>query len=244
MKKFFILSAGRTGSSLLAACMADAGANFGMAEGDWDRNAGAMEHPGIHAVVDPYLRAMSWSENTPPMGCGKFQWKRWRKQSKQVAKSLFGTVDYFKLPGIADVLAEIALRHGYEVVPIINTRPFAETVNGMMANNDIPFRQLADVYCRTYENALVWLHRFGGCVVDYTDLMSESAVTWAKDIEAVTGLDARTILDARSKRMKPARNSDAFPLSDPRAVVIYETITNSRRADRSSNAYRSQARAR
>ena len=56
-RRFFIVTVGRTGSSLLASILADAGADFGVqGKADWDPAGGAYEHPSLVPVIRKFER--------------------------------------------------------------------------------------------------------------------------------------------------------------------------------------------
>ena len=56
--RFIMVTTGRSGSSLLAAIIADAGGNFGFpSEDEWDPAAGAMEHPVAQEASRLFRRA-------------------------------------------------------------------------------------------------------------------------------------------------------------------------------------------
>ena len=54
-RRFFVVTVGRTGSSLLASILADAGADFGVqSEDKWDSGGGAYELPSLEPVVQQF----------------------------------------------------------------------------------------------------------------------------------------------------------------------------------------------
>ncbi len=56
--RFIMVTTGRSGSSLLAAIIADAGGNFGFPpEDEWDPESGAMEHPLAQQASHLFRRA-------------------------------------------------------------------------------------------------------------------------------------------------------------------------------------------
>lgn len=75
---------------------------------------------------------------------------------------------------------------------------------------------------RTYLDALYALERYGGTVIDYSEMMDPDCDDWAFALEAITGFDAGELIKARKRLLKPrrfARDASAVWLpSDLRAV--------------------------
>jgi len=65
--RYLIVGTGRSGSSLLSAILADAGANFNMPKmSSWDRKTGAYEHPKLHSAYKWYSRSQKITKSVLP----------------------------------------------------------------------------------------------------------------------------------------------------------------------------------
>ncbi|HYC14851.1 MAG TPA: hypothetical protein VEC75_11410, partial [Stellaceae bacterium] len=75
-QRFFILTTGRTGSSLLSAIMAEAGADFGpqLAIERRTVRGTSMEHPGIRRAAYHFRQALAESPRKPVATLSK--WRR------------------------------------------------------------------------------------------------------------------------------------------------------------------------
>jgi hypothetical protein len=61
---------------------------------------------------------------------------------------------------------------------------------------------LRERYRQTYDNGLWLLSIFGGCVVDYDDLVDDTDRSWAEPLALVTGLPADGLIRSRSLRVE------------------------------------------
>lgn len=101
MVRYFIMTPGRTGSSLLCSILSDAGADFGPVDaGSWDRNGGAFELPEIA------FAAMNW------------QHRRWwgRREARKALGVALGKAQFFKSVFLERLIDDVA-SDGYK--PII-----------------------------------------------------------------------------------------------------------------------------
>ena len=211
--RHFIITPGRTGSSFLCACLADAGADFGIAAPDrWDRGTGEMKHPEIKRIVRKWLKYQD------------SQFGFVRRQRKLAAirmlRRTLDTVQCFKF-GNLDLLHKAAELAGQTPIPILNIREFSMTAaSTLIAKDDFP--RIENIYTRTLQNGIILVLRHGCCVVDHADMMDPARSEWAHEFAAVTGLDVTDILKARDKRLDRTRSSLVpFPIESPCAERAY-----------------------
>lgn len=221
-RRFFVLTSGRSGSSLLCAVLAEAGADFGMPVPDaWRHGEGAMEHPVMRKAIQGYAR----TSGIRPVGIDSLAWRLARVRAKANLGKALAAAAYFKDAALDRVVVP-TVRAGYEPVAIVSLREFRGATSGVLRLRMSDVQQVEDSYVRTYRNALALLYRNGGCVVDYDDLTDPAATGWAAKLARVSGLDERAILEARDRRLVPRTGRPPIPLSSPAAEAIYSTLRN------------------
>src|SRR5215467_3555057 len=97
-RRFFVVTAGRTGSSLLASILADAGADFSItAADDWDTaRGGSMEHPDIRTATRHFGRAFELSPSKPRGLIRRILWTYHRTMGKRYLKRALERAIYVK----------------------------------------------------------------------------------------------------------------------------------------------------
>lgn len=217
-RRFFVITSGRTGSTLLSAILADAGADFGVAPpDDWDTaRGGAMEDPGLQRAVRHFLLAFERSPGKPATIPSKWIWAYHRAAGKRELARVLARSVYLKCMHL-DLAIPFVIKLGYFPQIIVNHRPFGDQAlsHAQMIMN-WSAEALAKTYDRTYHNALLSLHSYGGCVVSYEDLTVHNRTAWATSLAKVTGLAEERLLAGRALRAKPTRAPETkFPtLSD------------------------------
>ena len=110
-KRFVIVTPGRTGSSLLAAILSDAGADFGIEAKDWNVSEGAFEHPDLIAAADSFAKARQLGV-TRPLAPKKYLWDIYRHRGKARLKRIVHSVEYLKGPDL-DLIVRPLFNLGY-----------------------------------------------------------------------------------------------------------------------------------
>src|SRR5271169_5616031 len=78
-RRVFILSSGRSGSTLLASILADTGAEFGMrTPQQWDPGTGDLEHSDLHRMAAWMGYAYDLSVDRPGIGPRRYLWDFYR----------------------------------------------------------------------------------------------------------------------------------------------------------------------
>ncbi len=226
-RRFFIVTAGRTGSSLLATILAEAGADFGMPpQEQWDvARGGSMEHEEIRRASHHFLRAFDRSPVKPPGALSKLIWSYHRDAGKRHLKRALAGATYFKALNL-DLAIPFAIKLGYFPQVIVNYRPFEEQVvslSQMLISWSAA--TLAAAHNRTYQNALLLVHSYGGCVVSYADLTDRRRTEWAASLAAITGLPAEKLLAGRDRRTSAKETAgESIPVLDDTAHRTFLAI--------------------
>jgi hypothetical protein len=221
-QRYFIVTHGRSGSSLLAAILESCGADFGPGcAGDSDTERDHWESRRIDRAIRCAHRANR--HFTPAMcGMGKAAYRYWRSRAKVLLRVELREARYSKNRWNTVVLP-LAEHLGYRPVIIVSYRQPAEVVlSDMRQLKNMPSTFMASI-TQTYLDALYALGRYGGVVVDHAELVDPAREDWAFALEAVTGLEAGHLLAARRRLLKPvhARLEDqsAWLPSDLRTVA-------------------------
>lgn len=214
-RRFFVLTFGRSGSSMLCALLADAGADFGMpVPPAWDLRRGAMEDPQIKLAARHMLRALEIESGghhllSPSLEAG---WHR-RRARRAVRQSL-GTVRFVKSNDL-DLIVPIAYAEGYEPRIIISYREFESSLASALSGRRMRSPEaLAEEYLRVYRQGLAFMQTFGGCSVGFSQL-GQPEQAWLAALAGVTGLPLPALQQAAAVRV----NSEE--VSSPAPPVIY-----------------------
>jgi hypothetical protein len=210
-ERFLIITSGRAGSSVLCAVLAAAGADFGMpAEQTWSPDDGAFELTAVTRAA-AWLTVANRIGPTKPLWPQRWRWDFARHRAKVHLKRALRAARFVKGPNL-DLAVQPAVKFGYQPRIIVNSRAFtaqAMSLAQRSAHSDASV--LEAIYLRTYKNALMWLLIYGGCVVDYDELIDLRRTEWAAALAAVTGLPAQAIVAARQARLN---------VSEPRTAEL------------------------
>ena len=223
-QRFFIVTAGRTGSTLLATIMADAGADFGIAAPkDWDVSRGGdMELAAIRRAADHFRVAFERAPRKPIATVSKWIWSCRMSLGKRLLKEALTQARFFKTVNL-DLVIPYVMKMGFFPRMIVSCRAFpGYAVSFSQTFGHRSLTVLADDYNRTYRNALLQLSTYGGCVVSYSDLTDPSRTEWANALAETTGLSAEALLASRGRRIKVRTDAErALPrLSDSASEIF------------------------
>jgi hypothetical protein len=210
-ERFLIVGAGRTGSSLLSAVLAAAGGDFGMpADQAWEVDGGAFEQAAV-------TRAAAWFAVADQFGAARPIWPhRWlwdvaRHQAKAQLRRALAAARFVKGPNL-DLAVQLTAKLGYVPRIVVSHRAFAaQAMSHALRSTNVNAVALEANYLRTYKNALMWLHVYGGCVVGFDELVDLDRSEWLDALAEVTGLPRQ--------RMAAARRAQ-FTGREPRAVRL------------------------
>ena len=212
-QRFFVITAGRTGSTLLASILADAGANFGMPPAtEWQVSRGGdMELPDARRAANRFRIAFERSPRKPVSVAAKHIWMHHVSAGKRHLAHALKQACFLKAVNL-DLAVPHAIKLGYFPKVIVSYRPFAEyAVSSSQMLGSRPVSVLQEDYERIYSNALLQLFSFGGCAVSYDDLVAPDRLDWARSLAEVTGLSAEALLASRARRLS-SRDEPVFGL--------------------------------
>ncbi len=228
-RRFFVVTSGRTGSTLLCAILADCGAGFAMPTPPiWDTARGDMEHPELRRGADLMRRAYEISPERPPPGLRRVAWSVLRSRAKARLKRLMRQATYVKGENL-DLMVQPAFKLGYTPTIILSYRRFEETaISASLRSGHATLQILARYYERLNRNALLLLSTFGGCVVGYEQLVDLQDVSWAAPLASVTGLAVAHLIEARSRRVQAQSPRAGIGGLDRGAADVFEMMNRLR----------------
>jgi uncharacterized membrane protein YkvA (DUF1232 family) len=224
-RRYFIVTATRSGSTLLSAIMADAGAAFGMATPEqWDRTGGDLEHPQMWRVLMSLSAAESISIGRPAFGLSRMRWVAHRSLAKRRLKAALAGADFAKVYG-AHKLVRPAFKLGFFPTVILSYRRFEDQALSLgLMHAHASWESLRENYRSIYENGLLLLHTFGGCVVSYEDIVDPANRAWADRLAEVTHLPAEHLLAARDRRVQHPSRPTATAWEDPEMGRLFDAL--------------------
>jgi hypothetical protein len=199
---YCIVGPGRSGSSLLAAVIANSGGNFGMeARVDWDHVKGCMEHPWGHASYTYLSRKRKLSDSILPQRL--FGMAYLDRQFKSTMSKL-KAVDYAKSSTLIWVVPYLT-QVGIAPKVIVSFRDFGSYALSRHCKFGWDFDRLVDSYINVYMTAWVQLHLYGGLIVDYADMCDTANDEWLSGISELTGLRTDDLVASRDRIVKQAQ---------------------------------------
>lgn len=218
-KRFFIVNPGRTGSTLLAAILADAGADFCFETPEsWDPIRGDMEHEEIRTALTHFRKAFEISERKPNSLLKRGMWVIHQHYGKKHLKKILSMADYVKEDNL-NLAVFPAYKLGFFPCIILNFREFEEHAESIFIMHGYSVMKSVDHYNRVIQNGILLLNIFGGCAIDYAELTALDRTEWASALSTVTGLSRQAVLDSRNKRVSgPPTVSSRRPVFDATAA--------------------------
>ena len=224
--RFIMVTTGRSGSSLLAAIIADAGGNFGFPpEDEWDPESGAMEHPLAQQASQLFRRAYYLRRAKRLFLFYKYLIDIRRSLGKRKLRKVLKEAHFIKANNM-DLWVWHLTKMGYRPRIIATYRRFSDNARSLFIMMGMGFDDIVDYYCRINQNALLMLDTYGGCAVSYEEVVDPEDTAWADALALTTGLGRDALLAARDKRIgdKVKQNQEVVELSDPTADRIYEKL--------------------
>ena len=224
--RFIMVTTGRSGSSLLAAIIADAGGNFGLpSEDDWDPDAGAMEHPVAQEASRLFRRAYYLRRAKRHFLFYKYLVDIRRSLGKRKLRKVLKEAHFIKADNM-DLWVWHLTKMGYHPRIVTTYRRFSDNARSLFIKNGMGFDDIVNYYCRINQNALLMLDAYGGCAVSYEEVVDPEDTAWADALALTTGLGRDALLAARDKRIegKAQQCPEVVGLSDPTAGRIYEML--------------------
>lgn len=210
---WFILTTGRSGSSLLSAVLAHAGADFGLpVPSIWDADRGVLEHPQIILAARYYRRGFDALHGRSLLS-PRLEAALYRARARRRLRRALAAANFFKI-GDLDLVVQPAFRLGCDPRVILSYRRFEPNATSLLVGRTYdPPESLARDYVRLYRNGLSLLDTFGGCVVAYDELMHAPA-TALRALAGVTGLEAGRLEAAYAALARPRER-----VTEPAGIV-------------------------
>ncbi len=220
--RYFIVSDGRSGSSLLTSILGRAGADFGLSiREQWDPASGANEVNGLRALSLAVDRAERMTFYQEERLFGHLMARTARSIAKRRARRFLRHVRYTKASAY---LAPYAYKLGYAPYVIANYRRFGPLTRSKMLLQRMTWPRVAQQYEITFRNSLVAIHTFGGCTVSFEELVDPGETAWADALAGTTGLDRDTLLRARDDLNIGAPAAEETYSVDPRMDALYDEL--------------------
>lgn len=200
--RHFIVNLGRCGSSLLGAVLADVGADFGItAPVSWDPRTGQMETDEIRRAAHHFRRAHDISEGRKFLFSPVIERKLRLHRARHWLRAALAKGRFLKI-GDLDLVVQPAFKLGYVPSVIVNFRQLEPMLPSLLVGRThVGPDELAREYVRIYRQALVLLRTFGGCTVEYNDLLDPASLSWADGLAVVAGCSSDSLLEARARRV-------------------------------------------
>ncbi len=224
--RFIMVTTGRSGSSLLAAIIADAGGNFGIPpEDEWNPESGAMEHPVAKEASWLFRRAYTLRRARNHFFFYKYLIDIRRSLGKRKLRAVLKEAHFIKA-GDADLWVWHLTKLGYLPRIITTYRRFSDNARSLFIMAGMGFDDIVDYYCRVNRNALLMLDAYGGCAVSYEEVVDPEQTAWADALALTTGLSRKDLLASRDRRIKGhiQHDPEVVELSDPAADRVYENL--------------------
>ncbi|MFT4563631.1 MAG: hypothetical protein ACI9BW_003387 [Gammaproteobacteria bacterium] len=223
--RYFVLTLGRTGSSLLAATLADAGADFGIdVPGGWDPRTGQMEGRDIKIAAHHYRRAYDISIGRKYVLSPAIETKIRVQRARRHLKRALTRGRFLKI-GDLDLVVQPSFKLGYSPRVILNYRQLELNLPSLLVGRThVGPDQLAEEYVRIYRQGLSLLKTFGGCTVAYNELQDLHQRGWAKALSSITQLDEEKLVESRKVRLKGTIDTDDVRPIYSQAYALYEQM--------------------
>lgn len=221
--RFFIVTTGRTGSTFLAAMLADAGAAFGMpAPRDWNPHAGEFELHEFSRATILLGFADRMSPTLPANPVTLAIWRMYHKQAQRRLKAALGKARFVKAND-ADLALQPALHLGFAPRVILNVRRLEHQVASQLVRSKFQTGSyLTEHYVKTLRNGLAALAIYGGCVVTYEDLEAPGNGAAIGALAEVTGLPAEQMRAFRDRNWRGQETLPAMPRLCLEAARLFE----------------------
>ncbi len=186
----------------MGAVLADAGADFGIAApASWDPRTGQMETDEIRRAAHHFRRAYDISEGRKFILSPVIERKLRLRRARHWLRAALADSRFLKI-GDLDLVVQPAFKLGYVPAVIVNFRQLEPMLPSLLVGRTyVGPDELAREYVRIYRQALILLQTFGGCTVEYNDLLDPRSLGWADGLAVIAGCKPDALLDARAARV-------------------------------------------
>ncbi len=229
-KRYFILTPGRSGSSLLGRILADCGAEFpGDTPESWDPLGGAFESSELGRTTLLFAQAHRlYAEKLYTPGFRLFYkklvtYKRY-KGKKRLA-GLLNSYSFFKETANLHFTVRPAADLGYRPVIIVNNRDFQTWLGSLYPGARAhSIESLTEYYVSVLKNSLALLTLFGGCVIGYETLTDRDSSQWPEMLGEITGIEPARLLAARNQRLNDPGSETALSAWSAQAERLHDML--------------------
>lgn len=220
--RYLLLTPGRCGSTLLASFLADSGANFGVAApSNWNRAGGAMESHDMRNAAKYFRFATTVLSQNPSSRIARYRRTYFGYRAKRFLRRAVERAYYFKTTNGLFLTVRPLVGMGIWPSIIVNYR---KPDQWLFSERTVPIAQSLSRYARILNNSWYLMQIYGGCAIDYDELVDPRNTEWASALARVTGLSAPELLASREKRLRPITESAVPPIHHPEAQRIYEVL--------------------
>ena len=104
---------------------------------------------------------------------------------------------------------------------IVSYRPFADYARSRYLRYGWTIAKLLTAYRDVYSTAALQLHAYGGCAINYDDIVNTEETAWADALAQLTGIERERLLQSRAETVRK-REASKPPLFD--MTVLDESI--------------------
>lgn len=220
--RYFLLTPGRSGSSLLASFLADSGANFGSAApNDWARAGEALEFQDIRYAAKYFRFAAAAVSERPYSRIARYQRTFFNYRAKRNLRHAIERAEYFKATNDVHLTVRPLVKMGYWPSIIVNYR---KPDHWMFSERIIPLERSLARYAQILNNSWYLMQIYGGCAIEYDEIVTPEHTEWASALARVTGLSEIDLLASRKKRLRPKAETNVPPIHHSEAYSIYEVL--------------------
>jgi hypothetical protein len=210
-QRFLIVGTGRSGSTLLAGILAQAGANFAMAKvTSWDPKSGEYEHPLIHSARRWQSRAQKVRESLLP---DVLLYRFCERRMQRDLQTLLDAAQYVKSTDLVWLVHPI-YRLSFWPRVIVSYRPFVDYARSRFLRYGWDMPHLVQAYRDAYSTAALQLQAYGGCAINLDDLLDLEQIAWAGALAQLTGIEQDRLLRSRAELVNKRKLPDKPPLFD------------------------------
>lgn len=166
--KYFILSPGRSGSSVFCAVLYKLRFNFGFSTTDsWDHKSGSYEHPTLHKSF-AYFHRYKYFQQIPGLGfIAKFFYNR----ASFILNKLLLRSDVFKSSKLLWLLP-FFINSDYNLKLIFVIRDFESYSKSRFFRFGQDFDIIEDNYIRSYKHMIFLSTIYDSLILDFSDLVN------------------------------------------------------------------------
>lgn len=222
--KYLLVGTGRCGSSVLSAILADSGAEFGMGSvKSWKRSAGAYEHPKLQTAGKEFAISRKFAEKADCWWLHRKFRRLHMSNAKRALRGLLSQADYLKSMDLV-WLTHTIFKLDYNPKIILVYRDFANVARSAYLSFSWGYKESEQYYMDVYRTALIQLQIFGGCAIEYDDLMNPAETQWSEVLSGVTGIEGSRLLESRNNRVKPIERNQDLPEIDSSTSALFQEL--------------------